>query len=159
VASKRRLPLVQAGRGGAPDGEVEADEQRRPWQWVGFGAAAVFVTWLPLTAVAWAIAQRWGAAGQGEQGLAFAAAKMVATFAVALAVGSLAGGFVVGRWGPPEVGVKEGALAGLAAALAAIAVASASFGFSPGYLLVGIVAVPFAAIGGWRGRRRRAHVP
>jgi peptidoglycan/LPS O-acetylase OafA/YrhL len=155
VGGKRRLPLVQA----APEGEGDDGEARRPWQWVGFGAAAAFVTWLPLTALAWAVAQRWGAAGQGEEGLALAAAKLVATFAVALAIGSLAGGFVVGRWGPQQVGVREAAFAGLAAAIAAIAVAGASFGFSPGYVLVVVVAVPFAAIGGWRGRRRRARVP
>jgi hypothetical protein len=154
VAAKRRLPLLQAAAPGA-----EADEPRGPWQWVGFGAAAIFTAWLPLSAAAWALAARLGGIGGGEAGPALAAAATVATYAAALAAGAWAGGFMVGRWGPPGVGVRQAALAGLAAALAAIGAASASFGFSPGYLLVAAVSVPLAAIGGRRGLRRRARVP
>lgn len=139
-----------------PPAAGDADESRPPWHWVGFGAVAIFTAWLPLAAVAGALARRVATAQVGDEGqLAGAGASIVAMHAAALAMGSFAGGFVVGRWGGEGVGVREAALSGAAAALAAVGVAWASSGFSPGSLFVVAVAVPFAALGGLRGLRAR----
>jgi hypothetical protein len=158
VADKRRLPVFQADRPDAgPDGDAGP---RPPWHWVGFGAVAIFTAWLPLYAVAGALAARLAATPGADDGQhAGAGATIVAMHAVALAAGSFAGGFVVGRWGDQGVGVRHAALAGLAAALAAIGAAWVSSGFSPGSLIVVGVAVPLAAAGGWRGLRRRLRRP
>ncbi len=153
---KRRLPLLPSGRSSdAPEGEHH--EPRPPWHWVGFGAVAILTAWLPLSAVAAALAARIVAPPDGDAGrLARAGAIVVAVHAAALAAACLAGGYVVGRWGGEGAGVREAALAGLAAALVAVCAAWASFGFSPGSLLVVGVAMPFAALGGRRGARARA---
>ncbi len=154
MAGKRRLPLLQAQK---PDDGPEGDaEPRPPWHWVGFGAVAIFTAWLPLSAVAGALAARVAATpGADDERHAGVGATIVAMHAIALAVGSFAGGFVVGRWGDDGVGVRHAALAGLAAALAAIGAAWISSGFSPGSLIVVGVAVPLAAAGGWRGLQGR----
>jgi hypothetical protein len=155
VDRKRRLPLLPA-EGSPGDG----DPVRPPWQWVGFGALAIFTAWLPLSAIAGAIASRTAASvGVGEAPLARIGVAIVAMHAVALALGSFAGGFLVGRWGGRGVGLREAALAGLAAALAAIGAAWATSGFSPGSAFVVAVTVPSAVVGGWRGLRARTRSP
>jgi len=153
VSGKRRLPVVQAQGG---DGSA-GDPPRAPWQWVGFGAGAIFVAWLPLSASALAIAvrisRRWDL-GDGEQ-LARAGVAIGATYALAISLGALGGGFLVGRWGGPRVGTRQAALAGLAAALVATALSFASSGFAPQFFLVAVVATPMAALGGALGLRGR----
>jgi hypothetical protein len=145
VKGKRRLPLVSSG--------PEVDEHERPrWQWVAFGAMAIFVVWLPLSAITGNAAARWAHEGALD---ARRAALFSAAAAIALAVASCAGGFTIGKWGPPRLGAREGALAGLAAAAVAIAGSALSFGFVPGSLLVAAVMVPFAALGGRLGRGAR----
>jgi hypothetical protein len=74
---------------------------------------------------------------------------------VALGAGALLGGLLVGRWGPAGVGVREAALAGVAATAVAGVVTCVSFGFSPGILLVALVAPPAAALGGRLGLGKR----
>jgi len=142
VEPKRRLPLVPSA--GAPPDEPP----RPPWQWVGFGAAAIFVAWVPLSAAAGAVAARFAAHADGVDParLAGAGAAIVAAYALALAAGAMAGGYVVGRWGAVGVGVREAALAGLAAASVAVAAAWASSGVAAGPLAVEAIAVPALAL-------------
>ncbi len=156
---KRRLPLLPSGRSSdTPEGEHQ--EPRPPWHWIGFGTLAILVAWLPLSAVAAALAARLVASTDGDaERLARAGVIVVAVHASALATACLAGGYVVGRWGGEGVGVREAALAGLAASLVAVGAAWASFGFSPGSLAVVGVATPLAALGGRRGVRARGEAP
>jgi hypothetical protein len=144
VKPKRRLPVLQATTDGDP-----AEPSRPPWQWVVFGALGIFVVWLPIQAIATAVAGRTGIASASG---------------AALAASSLAGGFMVGRWGADRVGVREAALAGLAATVVAIALTRISFPIAPGPLLltslvITAIAVPMAALGGKLGvyRRSRGH--
>jgi hypothetical protein len=145
---KRRLPLLKSS-GGAPEG-ADADPVRPPWQWVGFGALAIFVVWVPL---AWLSSLAAIRLGQLAQGPALAVYVFLASSA-GLAIAALAGGYLVGRWGTAGVGVREAALAGLAAALVATLLAWGS-GVSAGALATVAIAVPPAALGGSLGLRRR----
>jgi hypothetical protein len=152
--SKRRLPVLKTPQADAPD-----EEPRPPWQWVGFGAVAIFVAWLPLSLLVGALAARLAAGAEGgtQDDVVRAALTIRVAYFVELALGAIGGGFVVGRWGAAGVGVREAALAGLAAGLIAVGVSCASFGVSVGSLVVIVaIAVPAAAIGGWLGLRRRA---
>jgi hypothetical protein len=142
VDKKRRLPVLKT--------QVEEDdaEARPPWQWVGFGALAIFVVWVPLAYATGVVAARFEAL----------AASRLATLAVAasgLAIAALAGGFLVGRWGGKDVGVREAALAGFAAALIATALSLGAPGAWAGAVVTVVVAVPSAALGGRVGLRRR----
>jgi tRNA-(ms[2]io[6]A)-hydroxylase len=152
---KRRLPLVKSG---PPAGGGEDEPPRPTWQWVGFGAVAIFTAWLPLSALAWLLSSRVRATLGGAAGAAPGRADVVAMIAniAALAVASVAGGYVVGRWGAQGVGVRQAALAGLATALVAGGLSWASYGLSLGQLVVVVVAVPMAALGGRAGLRRRS---
>jgi hypothetical protein len=144
VQPKRRLPVLK-------DGGASSDEpERTPWQWVGFGALAIFAVWVPLAWLSTLAAVR--VAPDGSAG-ALAARSLV--LAVGLAVSAVAGGYLVGRWGTAGVGVREAALAGFVAALVAIALAWLTIGVSAGALATLAVAVPPAALGGYLGRRRR----
>jgi hypothetical protein len=144
VATKRRLPVLKEP---SADGDDEADA-RPPWQWVGFGALAIFVVWLPLAFGAAWLASRLNASG---------ASPIVAVLVLGagLAVAALAGGFLVGRWGAAGVGVREAALAGLAAAIIASALAFGAPGALWGAVMTVAVSVPCSALGGKLGLRRR----
>jgi hypothetical protein len=158
---KRRLPVLNR-----PD-EGDDAPVRRPWQWVAFGALAIVATWVPLTALAGALAARIAARavesaaaatpgeGPGGAGAAGFGLAVVFVYGAALALGALAGGYLVGRWGPRGVGVRESALAGLAAAAVAGGITWVSFGPSGGIVLVAAMALPFAALGGRVGLRAR----
>jgi len=144
VETKRRLPVLKLP---SDDGGDEATA-RPPWQWVGFGALAIFVVWLPLAFLAAWIASRMDASGASP-------VAAVVVLAAGLALAALAGGFLVGRWGASGVGVREAALAGLASAIIASALAFGAPGALWGALATVVVAVPFAAVGGKLGLRRR----
>jgi hypothetical protein len=147
--SKRRLPVLNSPA-------VEEPANRRPWQWAGFGALAIFTLWIPLSGLAGWVAVRLAANAQpGDARLARTGITIAVVHVGALALGAGLGGFLVGRWGTPGVGVREAALSGLAAAVAALLVTWLSFGFSPSSLLLAIVAPPIAAWGGAIGRRGR----
>jgi hypothetical protein len=152
VSGKRRLPVVQS-----PVGDSADEPERAPWQWVGFGAGAIFVAWLPLSATALALAARVSSHFDLDDPaeLARAGIAIGVIYALSIALGALGGGFVVGRWGG-GVGVRHAGLAGLVAATVAVALSFASFGFAPRSFLVAVVAVPMAALGGALGRRGRA---
>jgi hypothetical protein len=143
VETKRRLPVI----GSSGDG-VDDAPSRAPWQWVAFGALAIFVTWLPLAFLA-----TWGAARLHGSGASPAASVVI--LAVGLALAALAGGFLVGRWGSADVGVREAALSGLATAAVASALAFGAPGAAWGTVMTVLLAVPFAALGGRIGLRRR----
>jgi hypothetical protein len=144
---KRRLPVLKT-----PGAQPDEAESRRPWQWAGFGALAIFTAWIPLAALAGAAVAHLPLATGGG---AAAGVTLVAIYAAALAVGAGLGGFLVGRWGAAGVGVREAALAGLGAAVVAVVVTWVSYGPSVGGLLVAVVALPAAALGGRVGLRAR----
>jgi hypothetical protein len=150
---KRRLTVLNSP-------SEEADPNRRPWQWVGFGTLAIFTVWIPLAAIAGAIAARLPVRADDGPGATWArlgpGLAAVGLYAAALAVGAVLGGFLVGRWGTPGVGVREAALAGLGAAVVAAGITWASFGPSAGSLLVVVVSAPLAALGGRVGLRARS---
>jgi MFS family permease len=166
VSDRKRLPVLKA----TPE-EESGDEPRPPWHWVGFGACAIFAAWLPLTMLANAIVTRIEASridtnGSQEDFYAALAAipsgerikleVMIAlVYALALAVGAVFGGYVVGRWGGENAGVREAAIAGVATTIVVCALAWASMGFSLGPLLTFVVAVPMAAWGGRAGLKGR----
>jgi hypothetical protein len=146
---RRRLPLLKEtdGAGGA------GDATRAPWQWVGFGALAIVAVWVPLSWLSLLAAVRLGDAPRAA---AIAIAARVVVLAAGLAVAALAGGYLLGRWGTAGVGTREGALAGLVAALAATALAWGTGGASVGSLATVVIAVPSAALGARLGLRRRS---
>jgi len=153
--AKRHLPLLQPAQG------TDDDPPRSPWQWVGFGAAAIFAVWVPLSILAVALSSRLlGSAGDlPAQRRAVILGWCV--YGIDLAGGALAGGYLVGRWGPRGVGVREGAKSGLGAAiglgLLAWAMLQASAGPSvlAGLLVVAAVSPGIAALGTRAGLRRR----
>lgn len=150
VERKRRLPLLQPA-GGEPD-----EASTRPtWQWVVFGAVAIFVVWAPLAAAALSITARLapraptGDPGRGE------AAWLAGLSALALAVAALGGGFVVGKAKGARGGAGDAALSGLAAAIVAVVGSWIALGFNLGSLATAAIAVPLSALGGRLGRPRR----
>jgi hypothetical protein len=145
---KRRLPLLKE-----PAGDDAEETPRAPWQWVAFGALAIVVVWVPLAWLSVLAAARLGAGAPGASPAA-AVAQGTLVLATGLALASFAGGYLVGRWGHAGAGVREAALAGLVAALAATLLAWTTGGVSPGALATVVIAVPAAALGGRIGRRR-----
>jgi hypothetical protein len=153
---KRRLPLLQEP--GAPAGDDAEEVARAPWQWVAFGALAIVVVWVPLAWLSVLAAARVGSGTPDAAANAPDAAVVVQrtlVLAAGLALAAFAGGALVGRWGHAGAGVRQAALAGLVAALAATLLAWTTLGVSLGSLATLVVAVPFAALGGRIGRRRR----
>jgi hypothetical protein len=149
---KRRLPMLKSGA-------AEEDTPPRPrWQWVVFGALAIVTVWVPATAIAGAFATRL-AIRAGEHPVDAGVRIEVATvsaYALALAVGATAGGYMMGRWGAAVSGVREAALAGLVASVVAAGASWSALGPTPGALAVVVLTVPVAALGGMLGLRQRA---
>lgn len=149
---RRRLPVLQ------PKGEP--DEPPRPaWHWVGFGAVAVFVVWLPL---AWAaeLVGRWLTGGglRHIEGLSrherlVLLARLAVPQAVALVVAAMAGGFLVTRFGD-GTRPRDAAFAGLTVGLLALGLTYAQTGVALAPLVVPLLATAAAAVGGVLGRRR-----
>jgi peptidoglycan/LPS O-acetylase OafA/YrhL len=147
--AKRHLPLLQ------PTAEGDSDGPPRPaWQWVAFGALAIFAVWVPLSALGGSIAARFLSRAQDADALTRAAILTSAGYAIELAAGALAGGYLVGKWGPPHVGIRQAALAGLTAAGALALATWTTLGPTPGLVLVALIAPPMAAVGARLGRRR-----
>jgi hypothetical protein len=162
MAQKRKLPVLGTAASEGDDGEA-----RPGWQWVGFGATAVFAVWVPLAFCAqWlsrhglglpafatpeATRDALASLGQGERTRLVLGLMLphVAAFGAAAA----AGGFLIGRYGP-ALGPREGAMAGLAAGLVAVVLAAAN-GFSPALLVVPLLGAAFGATGAAFGNKRR----
>ncbi len=147
MADKRRLPVLQTAVGEDPD-----VPPRPAWQWVVFGALAIFVVWLPL---AWITATVMTSRAEPR----FAPGVQALLFGAGLVVAALAGGYLLGRWGTRAVGVREAALAGVSAG--AIAATLGSMGLAlPLRVLVAAVAVALAsapaALGGRLGMKKRS---
>jgi hypothetical protein len=148
---KRRLPLLPASA------DADSDDPVRPgWQWVVFGALAIVATWVPLSALTGAIGARVLAHADGEAPLRRAALMTSGAYAVELGIGALAGGYLVGKWGPSHVGPREAVFAGLTAAAVLALATWASFGATPGLALVVVISPVMAGWGAWLGRRGKA---
>ena len=150
VSAKRRLPLVQSA-------EDDGDPKRSAWQWVGFGTLVIFVLWLPLSALGLPIALRLAGESRPGEAPASGATALLGASSLGLALAAFGGGFTIGRWGGERIGTREAALAGLVAAVVAIAASWLSYGIALGASLVVVIAVPLAGLGGRLGiaRRRR----
>lgn len=164
MAGKRKLPLISS----RPE---DQDPPRPPLHWVGFGAVAVIALWLPLAAIAEAIKKRavfsyiGDRSGEMDTEIALASlsqedhARLSAWVfglpLVALALASIGGGYLIGRYGG-AAGHREAALAAALAAFGAAAFASLSGGVSLALLLPVFLAAPFGALGAWAGKRKRA---
>jgi hypothetical protein len=136
---KKRLPVLV----NTPE-EEQGEEPRPPWHWVGFGVAATFGASVPLQYVAESITQRILRAFIGEPESAAATEQALAALsstervkvwiavigirALPLLLGALFGGWIVGRWGGDNAGVREGAIAGAATAIIVSVLAFASLG-------------------------------
>ncbi len=163
MAAKRKLTVIQS----PPEDE---DPPRPPWHWVFFGVVAIFVVWAPLAGLAESIKRRIVVGAIGERGSAdeveIALRSLssdersrleLAIFvlpALALALASFGGGWLVGRYGAPA-GVREGAAAAGLAALVACVIAWTTAGFGLAPLVSVLVAAPFGALGAKVGARRR----
>jgi hypothetical protein len=151
---KRRLPVLQ------PKAEAE-EPARPPWHWVGFGAVAIFVVWLPLAYVAEAVSRRL-TAGALEHAETLSRhdrlvllARIAAPQALALVLASVAGGFLVTRFGKGTRG-RDAAFAGLAVGLLALGLTFAQAGPSVAPIVVPLLAAASAAAGGALGKRKGA---
>ena len=164
--SKRKLPVFKPT-------EDEDEEARPPWQWAGFGTAAMFGIWLPLAYLAEALKARALSAtfGDSKTPEEIAAAYqsldawqvrrvkviVVLSLIVPLASAAFGGGYLVGRWGK-GAGPREAALAASMTMLIAVGLTCAQAGATWQALIPLLVAVPLAAFGGAIGVRRRARV-
>src|SRR5579885_3297965 len=95
--------------------EDDDEEARPPWQWVGFGTAAIFGAWLPLAYVAELLKARLFTARLGDvrtpdeiaaairalppRAVTQLEVMTVLLMILPLAAGAFAGGMLVGRWG------------------------------------------------------------
>jgi tRNA-(ms[2]io[6]A)-hydroxylase len=138
----------------SPDEDNEG-EDRPPWHWSWAGAIAIFLVWLPLAAlINTPVARllRGGAPADGAAEVAGAPARvriiMVGVNVLAFLVASLAGGFLVGRFGG-RAGKREAAVSGLIAAV--IAWASALMQASGSAILIWALLLVFVAALGMGG--------
>jgi hypothetical protein len=166
VPPKRRLPILPSSSRGSGDGE----EARPPWQWIGFGTAAIFGAWLPLAYIGEGLKARivrsyvGSALSLEETRSSLAAlssrdrtaltALTVLVYVCPFVVGAYVGGFLVGKWGE-SAGVREAALAGVSTAVIASALSWASTGVSWAPLIALCLATPASAFGAYAGIRRR----
>jgi hypothetical protein len=169
VADKpqRRLPVLKA----TPE-EEQGEEPRPPWHWSGFGAVVTFATWVPLAYVANAIMVRLVASHIGEHASIEETADAIRALppgeqtkvwiiqlgipAIPFLAGALFGGWVVGRWGGENAGVREATVGGVAAALIVVALGSCTARGVSWVMIVPIVlSAAMAAWGGALGLRRR----
>ncbi len=163
MAEKRKLPMIQS----RPD---DAAPDRPRSHWIGFGLVAIFTLWVPLAALAESIKRHaivsylGDRSGEGQIELAVASlsdrdhsrltAVIVIVPMLALAFASLGGGYLVGRYGG-EAGIREGALAGAAAAFVAVIFAWIGAGLAWAPLLSIVIAAPFGALGARVGLKAR----
>jgi hypothetical protein len=169
VAERKRLPILQEPPEPSTGGGDEDEAPRPPWHWIGFGAVAIFAAWLPLAYGAAALARRALAPYVGDAATPEELAARLGALsnddrmrvaliqtvphALALALASFGGGFLVGRFGP-GAGAREAAFAGACVSLVAIATSCASPGGSLAVLVIVPIAVGFSAWGGRAGAKK-----
>jgi tRNA-(ms[2]io[6]A)-hydroxylase len=161
MAERRRLPVLNH----SPDSPPEDEEERPPWHWAGFGVVAIFAAWVPLSYIGGAISNRLiaGVTPEQMQNASDAErAKLMLMIGlptlVALALASLGGGYIVGRFGTGP-GQRIGMVSGGVVALIAVVLARTIM--TPTVLVislfvVGAVAIGFAGLGGRLGMKRRS---
>jgi hypothetical protein len=165
---KKRLPVLA----NTPEDE-QGEAPRPPWQWAGFGVAATFGACVPFQYLAEALTQRIMHAWVGDPDSAAATAEalgalstgdrakvwlaVVGIRALPLLVASLFGGYVVGRWGGDNAGVREAAISGVAVTIIVSVLAFAVVGLGAWWTpaLILLLTVPSAAWGGKVGKTRR----
>lgn len=157
----RKLPVLQ-------NAAAEPEDDRPPWQWVGFGTVALFAAWMPLAVLAQWVASRlsrlpksaspeealaaWQALAGADRAREIAA--MVVPHALALGVASLAAGFLVGRFGQ-RTRAREGVSAGAMAGLIAVVLTFAESGLSWPPLVALVLAASLGGLGARAGVRAR----
>ncbi|MEZ4298016.1 MAG: hypothetical protein R3B70_23870 [Polyangiaceae bacterium] len=163
---KRRLPVLQPrepsprephakegddlGELGLLDRSLPGDEEdnRPPWHWIGFGAAATFFAWLPLSALAGFATIR--IAGGGPRRISPATGVwLVAAHTLAFVIAGFLGGYLVGRFSR-VAGRKEAALGGAGAGGLAWGIA-ASQGTPGGSLVWGLLLAVMLLLGAAAG--------
>jgi hypothetical protein len=149
VAPKRRLPVLQT--------KDEGDSPPRPrWEWIGFGAIVMVVTWLPLaglaTLVVTRLSERVSSLPETDAGSSRAAILFLPAISILLAC--LFGGYLLGRWG--KRGRADAALSAALAMLFGIGLAWARFGVTWEGLVALLLALPSAVLGASVGARRRS---
>lgn len=167
MAERRKLPVLQNNpepSGSPPDSDADSEE-RPPWHWAGFGVVAIYAGWLPLSYVGGAISKQLIEGVTPEQmANASDAERFRLTLLislptlVALAIAAFGGGFIVGRFGTGP-GQRIGAVSGGFAALIAIGLAFKMLTWGVllvSLLVVGVVAIGFAGLGGRVGAKRRS---
>lgn len=177
VAERRRLPVLQSPK--EPDAKREGDgggedisiEERPPWHWVGFGAVAIFATWLPGAFAAQKIGEhiiksRFGGSEAEvaqhlfdlpRDQLLLLFLPLALLHLAALALGSTAGGYLVGRFGSGTT-IREPALAGGVVAFMAVMLTVGRGGVASALttgVVILLVAVGFAALGGKKGLKKK----
>ena len=168
VDPKKRLPVLK----NTPE-EEQGEEPRPPWQWVGFGVAATFAMCVPLQYLAESITQRILRGFVGDPDSAEATARALAELpsgdrakvwiavigirALPLVVSTFFGGYLVGRWGGDNAGVREATLSGVATAIIVSVLAFAVLGLQAWWTPLVLIALmtPMAAWGGSAGLRKR----
>ncbi len=151
----RRLPVLQSKND-------EPEEPRPAWHWVGFGAVAIFVAWLPLAYLAENMGRKLATARLGGAALESVSrnerlavlARVAVPQILALAVSGAFGGFLVTKFGQ-NTKRRDAAFAGLSVGVLALGLTYSQVGFSLAALLVPILACASAAAGGALGARRR----
>ncbi len=165
--AKRKLPVLNNTPATKQD-ESDADEQRPPWQWSGFGMVAIFATWLPLSYVAQFVARaalrRYGLGADTPEAMAVQLSQldagarvrvglvMMLPHALALAVACVSGGVLIGRFGAPA-GPREALVAGVMASLVAMGLSIGASGWSWAPLGTLLITVPCSVLGARLGRR------
>ncbi len=163
MADRKRLPVLK----NTPE-EEQGEPTRPPWHWVGFGTTAIVAAWVPLTYIAAHIASRWirshfpkvakepdplSMLSRSEYATAQMVMLSVSTLAVAL--GAVFGGYIVGRWGGNAATARESAIAGFAASLIVSILAFAQVGISWSMLVPAAIITLMAWLGGRWGMRNR----
>jgi hypothetical protein len=162
VATKHKLPVIQEA---SPE-----DPARPPLQWIGFGAVAILVAWLPLAGLFGHLANRlsvtWLGPVSSAEDAALAVARLDATerlrmelalvgiHGAGLVIAALVGGYLVGRWGG-EAGAREAAMAGAVAVAIVGVIAFVTTGPSWTPLVAVALGILASGAGGHLGRKRR----
>ena len=135
---KKKTLLEEAELG--DDGE----STRGPWSWVLLGVMAIFVVLVPLGMLMMAVLRRVYAELDAPP-----LASLVVASILAIAIASLAGGWLVGRFGPRVTG-SFGAATGALAGVVLWALSRLLLG-----AIVLLLTTPIAAFGAHLGRKQR----